>query len=173
MLVGSFEPPPWPEPKPIPLTAKQQARLDERAQREAERRQAKAVRASQRQAVRAAREQQRLTPTEQTLAAEARLETERMQESRKAVYYTMGNSYFEQFVERRMPPELQDGAAVPATWVGTKVDWNSLRQQAEDVARERLAAEFAEGIALRGLTPEEIASGTLNDGSEIGRVAQG
>ena len=85
----------------------------------------------------------------------------------------MGNVYFEQFVERRMAPELRDGAAVPATWVGTKVDWNSLRQQAEDVARERLAAEFAEGIALRGLTPEEIASGTLNDGSEIGKVAQG
>ena len=72
-----------------------------------------------------------------------------------------------------MPPELRDGAAVPETWVGTTVDWNSLRQQAEDVARERLAAEFAEGIALRGLTPEEIASGTLNDGSEIGKVAQG
>lgn len=156
-----------------PRTAKQQARADQQEQARAERLQARAERASQRQAVRDAKDQRWLTPTEQTLVAEAKLETERMQESRKAVYYTMGNVYFEQFVERRMPPELQDGAAVPANWVGTTVDWNSLRQQAEDVAREKLAAEFAEGIALRGLTPEEIASGTLNDGSETGKVAQG
>ncbi len=172
VLDGSYEPAPWPEPESMPpprRTAKQQARADQQVQARAVRQQARAERASQRQAAREAKEKRRLTPTEQTLAAEARLETERMRESRKAVHFTMGNVYFEQFVERRMQPELQDGAAVPANWVGTTVDWNSLRQQAEDVARERLAAEFAEGIALRGLTPVEMASGT---DVMIGKVVQ-
>ena len=155
---------------PPPRTAKQQARADQKAQARAVRQQARAERANQRQAAREAREKRRLTPTEQTLAAEARLETERMQESGKAVLFTMGNVYFEQFVQRRTPPELRDGAAVPPTWIGTTVDWNSLRQQAEDVARENLAAEFAEGIALRGLTPEELASGT---DVMIGKVVKG
>ncbi len=88
----------------------------------------------------------------------------------RKVDYTMGNRLFERFVEARTPPELREGAPLPEAWAGTAEEWEALRQQYEDVARERLAAEFAEGVALRGFTPEELASGTLQPGAEVNVV---
>ena len=106
-------------------------------------------------------------PDDPPAQARRRVAKKRKSKPAKEVSYTMGNNLFEQFVERRLAPELSEGAPPPVAWAGTKEEWEALRQQYEDVARERLAAEFAESVALRGYTPEELASGTLQPGAEV------
>ncbi len=90
---------------------------------------------------------------------ERRWNTAAKPDQRMEEYEDMPNEYFEKFVNRMMPPELRAGAPVPATWHGSESEWNGFRAKAEGVERERLSGKFAEGIAVQGLTPEQLASG--------------
>ncbi len=108
-----------------------------------------------------------LPPPEAVVEIEKRTKRVDGHRNKEEVHFTMTSEAFKQFVRRRMPPEIQEGAPQPATWEGSQEEWESLRQQAEDVEREKLAAEFATGIAVQGFTPEEMASGKLERGSVV------
>ena len=73
---------------------------------------------------------------------------------------------FEKFVERRRNPAFVEGNPPPEFWEGTPAEWEGMRQQAEDVEREKLAAEFAD-LVVKGFTFEEIVSGELERGSVV------
>ncbi len=50
---------------------------------------------------------------------------------------------------------------------GSDQGWNVIRQLAEDFERERLAVEFVKGVVAWGFTPQEMATGILQDGSKM------
>jgi len=65
------------------------------------------------------------------------------------------------------PEALREGAPVPATWPYSAESWEVLAAATRQHAKFKSEYDFAYGIAVRGLYPDELATGQLRPGTEI------
>lgn len=74
---------------------------------------------------------------------------------------------FESYVERTLPPQLREGAAIPAGWTGGADEWAVLADAAREEFRRRALYDFTFSVAVQGWTVQELATGDLAHGSEV------
>lgn len=74
---------------------------------------------------------------------------------------------FEGFLERTLPPQLREGAGIPASWSGGADEWRVLADAARAEHRRRALYDFAFSIACQGYQPHELATGELDRGATV------
>jgi len=78
------------------------------------------------------------------------------------------DSALEAYTRRMMPDYLREGSAPPATWREGPEAWELARELATAHFRRLAAFEFMRAIADRGFTVEELVTGEMQRGAEVG-----